>query len=181
MAKGSKAFSDHASSMAGAFGKMAGSFMNSMQEAMYEKTSGSKDQEPPEAKETKFVSLTCTKCGGTLEFDFDNIQTKCPYCGNALMIDAANMDKIFKEREKTKRLELEYEQYRLDLARADARRPGKIKVSIVLGIIGAVLFLLGMVIPEEGMLQALALIVWECIALVWLFGTFIDHPTKPEE
>ena len=60
----------------------------------------------------RLINLTCEKCGADLELDLDHITAYCPYCGNRLMIDVANLDKILLEREKRITAEKELENYK---------------------------------------------------------------------
>lgn len=60
----------------------------------------------------RLINLTCEKCGADLELDLDHITAYCPYCGNRLMIDVANIDKVLLEREKRITAEKELEHYK---------------------------------------------------------------------
>lgn len=55
----------------------------------------------------KIISITCPSCNGKLDFDLDDTKIYCPYCGQKLMIDYEEMDKIYIEKEKTKRVQIE--------------------------------------------------------------------------
>ena len=57
----------------------------------------------------KIISITCPSCNGKLDFDLDDTKIYCPYCGQKLMIDYEEMDKIYIEKEKTKRVQIETE------------------------------------------------------------------------
>ena len=61
------------------------------------------------AKSANQIELTCSKCGGSLNFDLDNMQSFCPYCGEKLLIDTSQLGMILSEKEETKRLQLELE------------------------------------------------------------------------
>ena len=54
-----------------------------------------------------FLKLSCTKCGADLTLDLDNIQAYCPYCGERILIDMPQLQKILSERERTKRFAIE--------------------------------------------------------------------------
>ena len=58
---------------------------------------------------TKYMELTCSKCGGKLNLDLDHLQAFCPYCGEKLMIDTNQLGMILAEKEETKRKQLELE------------------------------------------------------------------------
>lgn len=59
---------------------------------------------------TSFVKLTCDRCGGQIELDFDNLQATCPYCGEKLMLDTSQIAAIISEREETKRHQMDIDQ-----------------------------------------------------------------------
>lgn len=54
----------------------------------------------------KFISLTCDKCGATLEVDLDQGYGFCPHCGNQVYTDFS--DEVLIEKEKTKRKKIDY-------------------------------------------------------------------------
>ena len=51
----------------------------------------------------KFIKLTCDNCNAHLEVDIDNLQAYCPYCGQKLLFDLDQIDRILAEKEQTKR------------------------------------------------------------------------------
>lgn len=94
------------------------------------------------------------------------------------MMDVSNMDKIIAEREKTKREQMEYEHMRELRREQDARRPGRIKACIVLGVIGLVMCLGGWFAGAASgdhnspfyMVTMLGMFPLFAIPVVWLSG-----------
>ena len=60
------------------------------------------------------TTIKCSNCGATVDMDFDNMFTYCPYCQAKLMIDIENMEKIIAEREATKRAQEETKQKEIE-------------------------------------------------------------------
>ena len=60
------------------------------------------------------TTIKCSNCGATVDMDFDNMFTYCPYCQSKLMIDIENMEKIIAEREATKRAQEETKQKKIE-------------------------------------------------------------------
>ncbi|MEY8420022.1 hypothetical protein AALA83_12200 [Oscillospiraceae bacterium 44-5] len=51
----------------------------------------------------KLIKLTCNNCNAPLEVDIDNLQAYCPYCGQKLLFDLEQMERVLAEKEQTKR------------------------------------------------------------------------------
>lgn len=51
----------------------------------------------------RLLSLKCNNCNAQLEVDVDNLQARCPYCGQKLLFDFDQIELVLSEREKTKR------------------------------------------------------------------------------
>lgn len=135
---------------------------------------GSAEKEKPSG----FIEMSCQNCGASLQIDLDRIQAYCPYCGNRLTIDIANLDTIIAEREKTKRKQLKYEQERYELELEEKKRPGKIKATVLLAIIGGALMIGGSFAGEATgnsdsswyLVSMLGFFPLISIAFVWLSG-----------
>lgn len=95
---------------------------------------------------TKYLELTCFKCGGKLNLDLDHLQAFCPYCGEKLMIDTNQLGIILAEKEETKRKELELEhEEKMEKYRAENQEKkdkSDLKVCAVMGVIAIALMLL---------------------------------------
>lgn len=55
--------------------------------------------------------MKCENCGATLELNLDHLQAFCPYCGQKLYIETAQLGRIVAEKEKTKRTVVVEENY----------------------------------------------------------------------
>lgn len=47
------------------------------------------------------IQLKCQDCGASIDVDLDHMMAYCPYCGNKLLIDAPQLAKLMREKEKT--------------------------------------------------------------------------------
>ena len=61
----------------------------------------------------KVVKLTCPSCNAPVEADLEDMLMKCPYCHQSLAMDV-DVNDFVAEKEKTKRLQMEYEQKRYE-------------------------------------------------------------------
>ena len=53
--------------------------------------------------------MECPNCHAALDIDIEHMQAYCPYCGTKLLFDLDQLNQIFAEKEKTKRLQIEKE------------------------------------------------------------------------
>ncbi len=85
---------------------------------------------------TRYMELTCSKCGGKLNLDLDHLQAYCPYCGEKLMIDTNQLGMILAEKEETKRkqLELEHEE-RMEKYRTEKQEKSEKTTTLIIGVI----------------------------------------------
>ena len=51
----------------------------------------------------KLIKLKCSNCNAPLEVDIDNLVAYCPYCGQKLLFDLEQMERVLAEKEQTKR------------------------------------------------------------------------------
>lgn len=51
----------------------------------------------------KLLKLNCNNCNAQLEVDIENLQAYCPYCGQKLLFDLEQMERVLVEKEQTKR------------------------------------------------------------------------------
>ena len=51
----------------------------------------------------RLIKMNCNNCNAPLDIDLENLQAKCPYCGQKLMIDFDQLGRVLAEKEKTKR------------------------------------------------------------------------------
>ena len=94
-------------------------------------------------KDAPIFEINCPNCGASLQLDFENLISFCPFCRKKLLIDPVAFKEILVEKEKTRRAGLRYEQKDKKRADAAARRAGKIKASAVLAIIGFTMMTVG--------------------------------------
>ena len=118
-----------------------------------------------------------------MELDIDNLISFCPYCGGKLLVDPVAFRDVLVEKERTKRVEMEYEQE--DKRRADAsrRRLGRIKASVVLAAVGILMFLVGDFAGEASgnpnsawyFMSLLGLFPLFGIPFIWMIGSDMDE------
>ncbi|MBR3768583.1 MAG: hypothetical protein IKL10_10165 [Clostridia bacterium] len=131
-------------------------------------------------------SCYCPNCGATLKFEDSNRDFGfCQYCGAKIMLDdyrsthrivdeAKIKESETKERIRLKELELEAEKRKS----AEKSKNFKAKVSIVLGIIGALMVTIGSCIgslsgnPDSGyyMLSMIGMFPFIAILFIWISG-----------
>lgn len=97
------------------------------------------------------IELTCTKCGASLSINEEREYIYCQYCGTKLILDNTN-EHVYRhideakvkeaENEKIIRLkELELEEKKMEQKAKNTKI--KLKISLVLGIIGIVSLMVG--------------------------------------
>lgn len=98
-----------------------------------------------------FISVKCPECGATLEIEEERKQIFCSYCGTKIMIQNDN-EHIYRhvDEAKVKQAEadkiIKLKQLEMEEKKQDAKERKiklKIKFSIILAVIGFVLYLLG--------------------------------------
>ena len=89
--------------------------------------------------------LTCPKCGGALQPPPGQNHCYCMYCGTRLHIDDGSQTLVYRKVDETRIREAEIGE-RLELARMELdekRRPGRIKLTAFLAVLGAVMMITG--------------------------------------
>ena len=84
----------------------------------------------------KTISIKCPNCGGNINLDLDNIQSFCSQCGSKVLLDVSQLQEILKEREITKRAEIEAA---IEIAKSKENNQAR-KMSFIL--IGGMMFML---------------------------------------
>ena len=86
------------------------------------------------------VSARCPQCGAELKLDESQEQALCPYCGTKVLLRNEN-EHIYRHIDEARMKELELEEKR----REDAEKTKmlKIRISLVLGVIGVIMLLVG--------------------------------------
>ena len=62
----------------------------------------------------KTISLVCPGCNAQMEVDEDKLLMYCPYCGKKLQMDIPHADRVFVEKEKTKRTKERTERVKME-------------------------------------------------------------------
>lgn len=62
----------------------------------------------------KTISLVCPGCNAQMEVDEDKLLAYCPYCGKKLQMDFPHADRVFVEKEKTKRAKERTERMKIE-------------------------------------------------------------------
>lgn len=136
----------------------------------------------------KMVSLKCPECGARLSIEEGHRQCFCQYCGTKIMLDDGSKTYTYhrvdearlkeaevEERIRLKELEIE-EQRRIS---KEKTKLFKIKASIILGIIGAILMVVGFVGGEATgnpdssiyMFAFIGLFAFGAIMWIWIGGS----------
>lgn len=98
-----------------------------------------------ESRTTVVTPMTCPKCGGAIQPPLGQNHCFCVYCGTPLHIDDGSQTLIYRKVDETRIREAEIDE-RLELARMELdekRRPGRIKLTAFLAIIGAAMIIIG--------------------------------------
>lgn len=132
----------------------------------------------------KLIQLKCKNCGALLKVNSELNEVFCNYCGNKMIIDdeATNIDRV--ENAKLKSRKSNHEQsmkektdnYEFNKKINEDKRKQKIKMTIILGIIGIVLMTIGISALEIsgdddnmfGMFALIGMFPLMGIAFVWM-------------
>lgn len=136
----------------------------------------------------KMISLKCPECGAHLSIEEGHKQCFCQYCGTKIMLDDGSKTYTYRhvdearikeaEVEKLIRLkELEIEEQKRALE--EKTKAFKIKASIILGIVGAILMVIGYAggdatgNPDSSiyMFSMIGLFAFMAIGWIWLAGS----------
>ena len=96
----------------------------------------------------KVINLTCSRCGGELQFDEDKKQAYCPYCGAKLLIDDDNAadtasriaDEVRLKEAEVRLKELEYgheRELREETIRQEQKRSERIGLIVFIALLAA--------------------------------------------
>ena len=123
--------------------------------------------------------MNCPACGAGLELDIDNLISFCPYCGGKLLVDPVAFKEVLIEKERTKRIEMEYSQEDKKRADASRRRLWKAKASIALAAVGIPMTIVGQFAGEAAgdpdsswfFVSLIGLFPLVGIPYIWLFDS----------
>ena len=99
----------------------------------------------PSSTSTVVTPLSCPKCGGAIQVPTGQRQCYCFYCGTPLHIDDGSQTLVYRKVDETRIREAELNES-LERARMkleEKHRPGRIKLSIFLAILGAAMIIAG--------------------------------------
>lgn len=132
----------------------------------------------------KLIELKCNNCGANLKVNSELNEVYCNYCGNKMLIDdeATTIERV--ENAKIKSRKSKHEQdmiekidkYEFEKKIKDEKLRKKIKISIILGVIGLVLITIGIAAIEIsgdddnsfGMFALLGIFPLMSIFFVWI-------------
>lgn len=142
----------------------------------------------PHRSHAAVMPLTCPKCGGAIHVPEGQRQCFCTYCGTPLQIDDGTKTLLYRKVDETRIREAEIDK-ELELARMqleEKRRPGRIRASIILAIVGGAMmiggFFLGDVSGDSNspwyMVAMLGLFPLMGTAYVWIFADGPNERTR---
>lgn len=117
-------------------------------------------------------SLTCPQCDASIQAPAGTSACYCMYCGAQLYFDDGSTTVTYRTVDETRLREAEMKNA-LELKRIEIeekRRPGRIRLSIVLGIFGA-LMLIGGYVSKDFLVIDIGLFALMAIAMIWLFAS----------
>ena len=90
------------------------------------------------------MPLTCPKCGASVQ-QGDRKVSFCAYCGSQLLVDDGSAKVTYTTVDETRIRELEIEEARerRQMELEEKRRPGRVRLSIVLGSAGFLMMIVG--------------------------------------
>lgn len=132
----------------------------------------------PHRSRAAVTPLTCPKCGGAIHVPEGQRQCFCTYCGTPLQIDDGAKTLLYRKVDETRIREAEIDK-ELELARMqleEKRRPGRIRASIILAIIGGLMLIGGYFLgsasgdPDSpwGMVSLLGFYPLLAITFIWM-------------
>ena len=136
------------------------------------------------AENKYLLEMTCGKCGASISLDIDNLIAYCPYCGNKLMVDPIAFRDLLVEREKTKRLEMEFTHEKEMEDSASNRKTMKNKALLIAAAIGLVCLVAGFALEDSSLGGGLLLggmCLLSGVAYVWLFSVTSEEKRKKEQ
>ena len=89
------------------------------------------------------MKTKCNNCGASLEMDWDNLMSYCPFCRSKLLIEIEDLSQVLKEKEITKQTEVREEnktkrqlmKYEYEEREKTGKRKTRGKIAIVASIL----------------------------------------------
>lgn len=136
----------------------------------------------------KMVSVKCPECNASLSIEEERKQCFCQYCGTKIIIDDGSTTHTYRKVDEARIKEAEVnESIRLrelmleEKKYADKKKAKefKVKISVILGIVGSILLVIGFLGGEATgnpnseiyMLSYIGMFAWLAIAYIWLGGS----------
>ena len=97
------------------------------------------------APQSSLIAMTCPKCGASIQQQEGRDVAYCSYCGTKLLVDDGSAKVTYRtvDEARIRELEIEQERERRRTELEEKRRPGRVKLSIVLGGTGFLMMLVG--------------------------------------
>ena len=128
----------------------------------------------------RMVSLKCPECGANLSIEKERDYCYCQYCGTKIILDNGSTTHTYRniDEARIKEAELESALRMKEIEITEKNKAIKIKASIILGIIGSLLLILGFIggeatgNPDSGiyMISFVGLFAFMAIAWIWIAG-----------
>lgn len=139
-------------------------------------------------RQASVTPLTCPKCGGAIQVPDGQKQCFCTYCGTPLQVDDGSQTLLYRKVDETRIREAEIDK-ELELARLqleEKRRPGRIKASIILAVIGSAMMIGGWFLGSSSgdsnspgyLLSTLGMLALMGIMYIWLFASNPANRTR---
>lgn len=96
----------------------------------------------------KLITLTCEKCGASLEVDTDNLMASCPYCGAKMMVEVDDLQQLLLSKEQTKRDEMKYA-HETEMKNIEAEESKWYNKTVIKFFIGFIIVFLVMILIGE--------------------------------
>ena len=135
----------------------------------------------------KMVSVKCPECNASLSIEEERKQCFCQYCGTKIIVDDDSITHTYRKVDEARIKEAEAnESIRLrelmfeEKKYADKKKEKafKVKMSVILGIVGSILLVIGFLGGEATgnsdsgiyMLSFIGMFAWIAIAFIWSGG-----------
>lgn len=138
----------------------------------------------------KLVSLKCPECKADLSVEPGRKQCFCQYCGTKIIIDNEEQVQILKTVDEARireaeldneirlrQLEIEKMKLEQEQKKQMLNRLLKIKVSIILGVIGMISILVGYFSKSENP-SIFAMCCFVAIIVMWFYSAILDNDKK---
>lgn len=134
------------------------------------------------AENKYLLDMECNSCGASISLDVDNLIAFCPYCGNKLMVDPIAFRDLLVEREKTKRLEMQFNHEKEMVDAVSSRKSAKNKSLIIAAAIGLILLVAGIAVGETNIGTALTIGgIFVLLGVTWVWALAVVNERNKEK